>query len=108
MAADIHVHPNGRYLIASNRGPKDSLSIFKIDPKTGIIKLVRAVDSVCKWPRNFTLTQDGKHLLVAGQHSNNVVLFDLIETEDDLTLVLQQTFELNVPAPVCLVLRPLH
>lgn len=108
MAADIHVHQGGRYLIASNRGPKDTLAIVRINPESGDIKLVRTVEPLCKWPRNFTLTEDGKHLLVAGQHSNNVLLFDVIESDLDLTLVPQPAFDLQVPAPVCLLLRPLH
>ena len=41
-SADIHVHPNGRFLYASNRGDSNSIATFVIDPRVGLIDLQRS------------------------------------------------------------------
>ena len=51
--ADIHVHPNGRFLYGSNRG-HNSIVIYKINQQDGSLSLVGHESSGGNWPRNFT------------------------------------------------------
>ncbi|WP_298551270.1 lactonase family protein [uncultured Algibacter sp.] len=75
-AADIHISPDGKFLYASNRGPKeDSISIFSINQDNGKLSLVGHEPAYGEHPRNFAISPDGKFLLVANQFSNNIVVF---------------------------------
>ncbi|MFD0860704.1 lactonase family protein [Sungkyunkwania multivorans] len=75
-AADIHISPDGLFLYASNRGPKEnSISVFAIDQGNGDLKLVERTPTYGDHPRNFVIDPSGKFLLVANQFSNNVVIF---------------------------------
>jgi 6-phosphogluconolactonase len=74
--AEIHVSPNGKFVYASNRG-HDSIAQFSIDAKTGQLALVHHFAIQGKTPRDFELDPTGTHLLVAGQDSNNIVVFRL-------------------------------
>jgi 6-phosphogluconolactonase len=97
-AAEIKVHPNGKFLYASNRG-NDSVAAFSIDNHTGGLTLVDFFPTQGKTPRNFEIDPTGKLLLVANQDSNNIVVFRIDAGSGKLTPTGQV---LNVPAPVCL------
>ena len=100
--AEIHVHPNGKYVYASNRG-HDSIAQFVIDQKNGRVTLVHNFPIGGKTPRDFELDPSGHFLLVAGQDSNNIVVFRI----DVSTGGLQQTGNtVDVPAPVGLTFVP--
>jgi 6-phosphogluconolactonase len=96
--AEIHVHPNGKVLYASNRG-HDSIAVFSIDQMTGTISLAGHVSTQGKTPRNFELDPTGTCLLVANQDSGNLVFFSIDESTGHLTPTGQQ---LKVPSPVSL------
>lgn len=75
-SADIHISPDGKFLYASNRGPKeDSIVIFSIDLHSGKLKLVAHQPTYGEHPRNFIITPNGKFLLVANQFSDKIVIF---------------------------------
>ena len=95
--AEVMVHPNGKFLYASNRG-HDSLAVFAIDSKTGGLTLVEQVSSAGKTPRNFTFDPSGKWLLCANHGSDNAVVFRV----DEITGRLTQTGQpVPVPFPFC-------
>jgi 6-phosphogluconolactonase len=96
--AEIHVHPNGKFLFASNRG-HDSIAVFSIDNHTGALTLVDHFSTQGKTPRNFEIDPTGKLLFVANQDTNNVVVFRIDPTSGKLTPTGQT---LHVPSPVCL------
>jgi len=96
--ADIHVSPNGRFLYASNRG-HNSIAVFAIDAKSGMLTPVQDVDTQGKTPRNFALDPAGNLLLVANQNSNNVVTFRVNQQTGQLTPT-GQTVE--IPSPMFL------
>jgi 6-phosphogluconolactonase len=73
-AAEIAMHPRGRFLYTSNRGD-DSIAVFAIDRATGKLAFTQRVPSGGKTPRNFALDPTGKRLLVANQDSGNIVEF---------------------------------
>jgi 6-phosphogluconolactonase len=96
--AEIHVHPNSKFLFASNRG-HDSIAVFAIDQNTGKLSLTGDFPTGGKTPRNFEFDPDGTHLLVANQDSGNIVTFAIDQQNGGLTPTGQ---ELKVPSPVSL------
>lgn len=96
--ADIHVHPNGRFLYGSNRG-HDSLAIYEIEESNGRLKSVGFQSTEGKTPRNFAIDPTGKFLLVANQDSNSIVLFAIDTTIGRLTPTGQH---IAVPKPICI------
>jgi 6-phosphogluconolactonase len=97
--ADLHVHPRGHAVYASNRGD-DTIAVFSVAPDTGHLTLAQTVSTGGRWPRNFALDPSGKHLLVANQRSDSVVGFRI----DVATGRLAPTgARLELPTPVCLV-----
>lgn len=98
-AAEIAIHPSGRFLYTSNRGD-DSIAVFSIDRNSGRLTLVEHVPSGGKAPRNFAIVPDGSRLLAANQDSGNIVEF----TIDKSTGRLKSGGEVaKLPSPVCLV-----
>jgi 6-phosphogluconolactonase len=101
-AAEIEVHPSGKFLYASNRGD-DSSAVFSIDSATGAPKLVEVVPTKGKRPRNFALDLTGSWLLVANQESDNIVVFRV----DGATGRLTATGEsVQVDSPACVRFVP--
>ena len=96
--AEIEVHPNGRFLFASNRG-HDSIAVFAIDQNSGMLTSVGYVPTQGKVPRNFEIDPTGSRLFVANQKSNNIVVFRIDADTGALTSTGQV---LEAPAPVSL------
>jgi 6-phosphogluconolactonase len=95
--AEIAVHPNGKWLFASNRG-HDTIAVFSIDPKTGNLTRVGDFPTAGKEPRHFTVDPTGKYVLAENQNSNSIVVFR-IDPTGSLTKVSEVT---NIASPVCL------
>ncbi|PIQ27108.1 MAG: 6-phosphogluconolactonase [Bacteroidetes bacterium CG18_big_fil_WC_8_21_14_2_50_41_14] len=96
--ADIHISANGKFLYASNRG-HNSIAIYQIDDLDGSLTLLDIQSTRGDGPRNFALTRDGSQLLVANQHSDNLVLFHRNQETGLLTFV----SEVKAPNPVCIL-----
>jgi len=102
--AEIEVHPNGRFVYASNRG-HDSIAVFAVDAKTGKLKLVEDVPTQGKTPRNFQIDPTGTRLFVANQESGSIVAFAINPKTGHLTPAGEP---LKVPNPVCIKFVPAH
>jgi 6-phosphogluconolactonase len=95
-SADIHLSMDDKYLYTSNRG-HNSIAVFSIyeggrlAPKGHTLTQGRT-------PRNFMMTKDGKHMVVANQDSRDLSLFDIGENG---SLIFRKKFD--IPTPVCLV-----
>lgn len=101
-AAEIAMHPSGKFLYTSNRGD-DSIAVFAVDQSTGKLTFIERVSSGGKTPRNFALDPTATRLLVANEESGNVVEFRI----DQATGRLKSAGEVaKVPSPVCLVFLP--
>jgi len=96
-AADIHVHPSGKFVYGSNRG-HDSIVIFAVDPRTGQLTLQGFESVQGKMPRNFGIDPSGQWMLVANQRSNNVTVFQIDARTGGLRFTGQQ---LAISQPVC-------
>ena len=99
--ADVHVHPNGRFVYGSNRG-HDSIACFAVGGD-GRLDPIGHESTGGSTPRNFALDPSGNLLLAANQRSDDVVTFRV----DRERGTLQPTgHRAKVPAPVCLI--PVH
>lgn len=84
-SADIHVHPSGRWLYASNRGDFDSIAIFSIDEATGQLTAAGHQSEGIDWPRNFAIDPSGRYMLVANREANEVRVFEINAETGQLT-----------------------
>lgn len=73
-SADIHISPDGKFLYASNRGEENNIAIFSIK-EDGTLKYVKHQSTFGTIPRNFTIDDSGRFLIVANQKSGNIVVF---------------------------------
>ncbi len=73
-AAEVWVHPSGRWVLGSNRGD-DSIVVFSIAPSTGKMTLVGFTKTGGKTPRDFSFDPTGTWLYAADQDSSLVVPF---------------------------------
>ncbi len=101
--ADVHVHPNGRFVYGSNRG-HDSIAIFAIDEATGGISPVGHASTAGRTPRNFAIDPTGTFLLAANQNSSSVVTYRIDGATGRLTPAGPIA---EVPTPVCLKIVPM-
>jgi 6-phosphogluconolactonase len=97
--AEIRVHPNGRFVYASNRGD-DSITVFARDPELGTLSLVQRAPCGGKHPRNFALSPDGSWLLCANRDTNNVVAFRVDPATGRLT---PNGASVTISKPVCVL-----
>jgi 6-phosphogluconolactonase len=98
-AAEIFVHPSGKFLYASHRGD-NTIAIFRIDTGSGALTAAGRVPTQGKTPRNFAIDPTGAFLLAANQDSGSIVVFRI----DQATGALTPTGDiLNVASPVCIV-----
>ncbi|MDR5590358.1 lactonase family protein [Christiangramia sp. SM2212] len=96
-AADIHIHPSGKFIYASNRG-HDSIAIFKIED-SGKLTNVDFVPIAGKTPRNFAISPYGKFLYAASQDTGNITTYR-INPENGKLKPQEPVFEIKTP--VCL------
>ncbi len=99
-AAEILVHPNGRFVYASNRG-NDTVTVFHADPETSALKPVQVQPVRGAFPRNINLAPGSGWLLTAGQDSNTVSVHKLDSITGKLTF--QTKGVINLPAPICIL-----
>jgi 6-phosphogluconolactonase len=103
-AAEIVLHPSGKFLYASNRGP-DSIAAFSISPFEGTLTHVEFVPVNGKTPRNFAIDPTGSWLWAANQESNNIVVFRINDKTGRLTPSGQV---LQISSPACVRFVPLR
>ena len=102
-AAEIVVHPSGKFVYASNRGTANSIAAYKIDPSKGTLTPAGLFSTKGQIPRNFVIDPTGQFLLAANEDSGNIVVFRI----DAVTGALTPTGQVEeVPAPVCITFVP--
>lgn len=96
--ADIHISSDGRFLYASNRG-HNSIAILEVQQDTGALKLIGHQSTKGDGPRNFSFSPNENFLIVANQHTNNIVSFK----RDSDTGLLNFIDQIDAPTPVCIL-----
>lgn len=93
--ADIHLSPNGEYLYTSNRG-RNTITSYRV-LADGCLHYWGETSVIGKWPRNFTLSDDGKYLFIANEHSNYI---SVLQTGEDGELMKTKA-RFDIFAPTC-------
>jgi 6-phosphogluconolactonase len=101
-AAEIALHPSGKFLYTSNRG-NDTIAVFNVRPRDGRLSLAANVPTGGKEPRHFAIDPSGRFLLAENQKSDSIVVFRIDPATGTLLEVSRTE---GVPSPVCLVLYP--
>ena len=102
-AAEIVIHPSGKFLYSSNRG-HESIALFRIGPSTGKLTASGDYSVEGKEPRHFAIDPSGNFLLAEDQLSDKIVTFRI----DQRTGALMPTGDsVEVFSPVCLAFLPL-
>ena len=96
----VALSDDGRWLYVANRGD-NSLAVFRVNGRTGQLRLRQAVPVGGDWPRHFAISPGGGYLVVANQRSNNVVLFRRSRRAGKLTL--SDRVVAPVPQPMCVL-----
>lgn len=102
-AAEIVVHPNGKWLYTSNRG-HDSISVFEIEPKSGQLNHLESEAIRGAWPRNINIDPSFQWILAGGQHSSTVSVFKIDPKSGQLSFRPKNI--IHVPAPSCILFAP--
>lgn len=96
-AGDIHLDNDGRYLYASLRLRHDGIATFAVDSVSGLLTLLGHTPTG-QHPRNFTISPDGKLMLVACRDADAIEIY----TIDPATGMPTATgHSITVPKPVC-------
>ena len=96
-AAEIRIHPTGKFVYASNRG-HDSIAVFSVDGASGLLSFVEHEAIRGAYPRNFNIDPTGKWLIAAGRTSNTLSIFAINPDSGKLYFTADV---LNVPDPIC-------
>ena len=99
QAAAVRVHPNGKFVYASNRDEADNLAAFRIKEDGGIER-TQLLEGVPHWPRDFNITPDGNYMLIAGARANEIQLYTIDAESGTLT---GTEAKISVPVPTCIV-----
>ena len=103
-AAEVQVHPSGKFLYGSNRG-HDSIAVFAINNRKGTLTPNGYALTLGKTPRSFAVDPTGAYLFAANQDSDSIVQFRIDPNTGRLTPTGQV---LEVPSPVCVTFVPIE
>jgi len=72
-AAELGMHPSGKWLYVSNRG-NETVVLFEIDKDKGTLAYIEEQGTGGKTPRHFGIQPDAKHLTICNQHSDTLLI----------------------------------
>ena len=101
-AAEIRVHPSGRFLYTTNRG-HDSVAMFEIEPETGGLEVIGWEPTRGQWPRGMNIDPSGTFLYAANQNTDNIAVFRIEPGNGRLRF----STLINTPTPVDVEFGPL-
>jgi len=84
-SADLAVDPGGSFLYASERS-SSTIATLRIDPETGALHRLGSIDTEAS-PRGIRITPSGRWLLVAGELSGSIVVYEKNAATGDLRMV---------------------
>jgi 6-phosphogluconolactonase len=82
--AELEIAPDGRHLYVGNRG-HDSIAVFAVDRKTGMLTAQGNVPSGGRTPRNLRFDPSGNWLFAANEGGGNLTEFKVDKTSGALT-----------------------
>jgi 6-phosphogluconolactonase len=100
-SAEVAVHPSGKFLYVSNRGP-DDISIFRIEQEGAHLIPTGFQSTLGKGPRCFAIDPTGRFLFAANQQSDSVVVFRIDPQSGGLTAT-GASAQIGIPVSVLFV-----
>ena len=97
-AAEIVMHPSGKWLYVSNRG-HDSVTVYSVD-ESGGLEVIENRPAGVRVPRSIAIDPTGRWLVAAGQADGRLVVHAIDPATGALALT---DSVLEVPSPVCVV-----
>ncbi|WP_343189757.1 beta-propeller fold lactonase family protein [Buchnera aphidicola] len=88
-ASEIQITPCSKYLFASDRH-KNIITSFKVK-KNYTLKLLKFYNTEIQ-PRTFKIDSSGKYLIVAGEISNNISLYEIDKKNGNLKCLIKNFF----------------
>jgi 6-phosphogluconolactonase len=101
-AAEIRIHPSGRFLYTTNRG-HDSVAMFEIEQETGDLEFIGWQSTRGQWPRGMNIDPSGSFLYAANQNTDNIAVFRIDPGDGNLEF----NFLINTPTPVDVEFGPI-
>ena len=103
-AAEIRIHPDGKYICSSNRDlaeqGRDSIAVFAFKDKGAALKQIEVQTVDVSIPRNFNFDPSGNWMLVGGQRSSDVAILPFDQRGGHLrTMTEKMPFE---GGPICI------
>ncbi len=96
--ADIHIHPNGKFIYGSNRGD-NSIAAYSIDQATGQLTLINIEPTEGEYPRNFAISPNGNFLYAANQNSSTITHMKINQATGE---VQSEHIVTEIKTPVCI------
>jgi 6-phosphogluconolactonase (cycloisomerase 2 family)/enamine deaminase RidA (YjgF/YER057c/UK114 family) len=100
-SADIHISPDGKWLLTSNRVSSDELTVFAIQSDGSLKKKLH--QTVGKHPRNFSFDPSGNYVYVGSRDENRVQVFSFNSSNGSL---IDLKRDINIKMPVCILFVP--
>ena len=95
-AAEILVHPTGKYVYASNRG-EDTIVIYGVQPDH-TLKTLGRISTDGKGPRSFGIDPTGRFLVAANERSDSLTAYSI---DIDTGLLKTTSHHHGIGRPVC-------
>lgn len=88
--AAIRITRDGKFLYTSTRF-HNVLTVYEVDPHDGTLTLVQTVDTVGQIPRDFTLDETERYILIPHQDSDHITIYERNAESGELKFINNQT-----------------
>jgi 6-phosphogluconolactonase len=102
LAAEIGIHPAGRYLYVSNRG-NNTVILFEVDSGKGTLTYIEEQGTGGDTPRHFGIEPSARHLAIANQKSDTLLACRIDAGNGRLK---PSGVFASAPSPVCVKFLP--
>ena len=103
-ASALNLSLDYKYLVSSNAGD-NSVIIYSIDPKSGMLKKILCLPISGDYPKDATLFPDNRHLISLNHESNSMTFFTV---DMEKGLLVMNGKELTVESPNCIIFHKLE
>jgi 6-phosphogluconolactonase len=76
FAGEILCSQNGRQVYVGNRVADDTIAVFDVDEKTGLLKLIQLAENSGKNPRHIAIDPSGRWIVVSDVGTGDVVVLE--------------------------------
>ena len=103
-AAALALTKDGKHLFCSNAGD-DSVTIYAIDPETGMLSLKSSLPISGNYPKDIQLFPDEKHLVCTNNESGTLTFFTI---EYERGLLIMNGNPIKIDTPNCMYIQKLN